>query len=91
MILPEHKEAYNQHRQQLRKKPRPQLDDQEAERISAALVWSLQTRKPVRLKMYDLYEDPIVEGIVERVDRQMGRIRVDGEWFPISEIIGVEC
>lgn len=66
------------------------LDEQEAETISAAIAESLQERVPVRLRRFDPYEDCVIEGIVERVDRAARRIKVDGEWFAIDDIIGVD-
>jgi hypothetical protein len=90
MILPEHKEELQAWRRRRERRSRPELDEQEKERIDAALNWSLRTRKPVTVRVYDPYEDQIVTGVVERVDRLLRRIRVDGEWFAIGDIIGVE-
>lgn len=90
MILPEHKERIQEWRQRRNQRSRPELDEQELEHINAAIAWSLQTREPVRLKMYDPYEELALIGVVERVDRQLGRIRVNGDWFKIDDIIGVD-
>jgi len=92
IILPEHKERIRILREEARrggKRERPQLDEQEWERIQEAVARSLHERVPVRLRMYDPLEDLVVEGIVEQVDPVRRRIRVDGEWFEIADIIGV--
>jgi YolD-like protein. len=90
MILPEHKEAIQEFRRRREQRSRPELDEQEWERIDAAIAWSLRTRKPIRLKMFDPYEELVVEGVVDRADRLLGKICVDGEWFTFDDVIGVE-
>jgi hypothetical protein len=90
MMLPEHKEAILAWRRRSERRSRPELDVYERERIDAAIAWSLRTRKPVRLQMYDPQEECVVEGIVERVDPLQKRIRVDGEWFTVVDIIGAD-
>jgi len=93
MILPEHKERIRTRREEARrggKRERPTLDEQEAERINKAIMRSLHERESIRLRMYDPLEECIVEGVVERVDQVSRRIRVDGEWFEVADIIGVE-
>jgi len=90
MMLPEHKEQIHAWRRRRERRSRPELDEQEWERIDAALNWSLRTRKPVRIRLYDPYEERVIIGAVERVDRLLRRVRVDGEWFAIGDIIGAE-
>ena len=93
MILPEHKERILSHRDEVRRggrRERPVLDEQEAELIASAIAESLTERVPVRLRRFDPYEDCVIEGIVERVDQAARRIKVDGEWFAIDDIIGVD-
>ena len=93
MILPEHKERIRLRREEARhggRRERPVLDEQEAEMINEAIMRSLHERVPVRLRMYDPFEELIVEGVVERVDQVLKRIRVDGEWFNVRDIVGVE-
>ena len=93
MILPEHKEAVLRHRDEVRRggrRERPVLDEQEAELIASAIAESLTERVPVRLRRFDPYEDCVIEGIVERIDQTLRRIRVDGEWFALDDIIGVD-
>lgn len=73
MMLPEHKEAYNLHQQNVRKKPRPQLDEQEIERISGILAESLQSGNRIALHVCKEYEDAELRGVVTKID---GRARV---------------
>lgn len=90
MILPEHKEAYLQFNQELKRKERQELDEQERERISTAIQGSLRHRKSVTLRLFDPLEDLQVIGVVERIDSHLMRLKVDGEWFRIEDITGAE-
>lgn len=89
MILPEHKEAIQKFRRRREQRNRPEIDEHEIERINSTISWSLHARKPIRLKMFDPYEELIVEGVVDRANRLLGKICVDGEWFLIADVIGV--
>lgn len=93
MILPEHKERIRSRRDEARRggrQERPELDEQELERINEVIAQSLCNRTAVRLQMYDPLEDCIVEGIVEEFDPMTGHIRVNGDWFDTKDIVGVE-
>lgn len=90
MMLPEHKiEIINNAKEAKRRLP-VELDEHEWERISQAVAESLQLRQPVALRMYHPYEETMVIGIVDRIDSHRGRFLVDGEWFDIRHIEGVE-
>lgn len=88
MMLPEHVEALNEHNRLLNVKEKPLLDVDAIEDIERAIAESLSERKLITLYMYDKYEDLRVTGVVERVDTQECRVRVDGEWFKLADIIG---
>ncbi len=88
MILPEHREAMLAETFNAKTKIKPILDEQEWDVILAAIRDSLNHKHPVSLRVYDQFEDLRLVGIVERV--QSGQIRMDGEWFRINDIIGVD-
>jgi hypothetical protein len=93
MILPEHKERIRNRRDEARrggKRERPELDEQEWERINEAIARSLHEHVSVRLRIYDPFGERAVSGVVERVDRVLGRIRIMGNWHDMREIVGVE-
>ena len=90
MMLPEHKESIIQKAQYQKRKKRIELDEQELDIINDALQQSLWHRIPVTIKMYHLYEDLLLVGVVERIDRPIGRFKVDGEWFILGDIEGVK-
>lgn len=72
MMLPEHVEALINHDIEQKKRERIYLDDQELEYISGALQGSLRQRIMITVKLYDPFEQLLVTGIVERIDRSIG-------------------
>lgn len=90
MMLPEHKEAINRFNQSLQTRKRAQLDEQEQELINRALQQSLRHRIALTIHMYDPYEQLSIIGVVDRIDKQLQRFMVDGEWFCLAEVVRVE-
>lgn len=90
MMLPEHVEALNNRDQEQKKRERIYLDDQELEYISGVLQESLLQRNVIKVKLYHPFEHTEVIGAVDRIDRSIGRFKVDGEWFILGDIEGVE-
>lgn len=87
MVMPEHREAHNELMRLNSRKQRVILDDQEEEIVYRALTESYQLKKTVNVELFDEYEDRRVIGIVERVDMQLNRFKVDGEWFDVRDVI----
>ncbi|CAG5078396.1 MAG: YolD-like family protein [Thermobacillus sp.] len=94
MMLPEHKERINGHRESLNRKERPVLDEQEMEELALRIGESLETGRPVTLKLYGEYADREVTGVVTKVDPQAGRIRLrtalGDMWAKMRDVIGAE-
>ena len=90
MMLPEHKEAIIKYNVEQKRRQRIELDEQELEQINIALYQSMKHRVAITIKMYHPFEYPKVIGVVDRIDRQLGRFRVDGEWFILGDIEEVE-
>ena len=91
MILPEHKEKIRSRRDEARRggrRERPALDEQQRERIEAALAWSLERGRPIRLELYGPYGNETVEGAVEEVRPDRRQIRVGGRWIGTADIVG---
>lgn len=93
MMLPEHKEAYILHQQNLRKNSPPQLDDQEIERISILIAESMQFRKEVTVVLFGEFDMRTLTGIVTKINPQEKIVRIeqgnDYQWIRIAEIINV--
>lgn len=91
MMLPEHKEAINRYnRVQQQKQRRTELDEQEQVLINHALQQSMRHRITLSIHMYDPYEELNIVGTVERIDKQLQRFMVDGEWFSLRQIKSLE-
>ncbi|MCR8656904.1 YolD-like family protein [Paenibacillus endoradicis] len=86
MMLPEHKGSIIQKDQEQKRRERIELDEQELNYINDTLIQSLRHSKPVSIKMYHSFEELVIIGVVERLDRQIGRFKVDGEWFILGDI-----
>lgn len=89
MMLPEHKGSIIQREQDQKRKKRIELDEQELDNINDALMQSLRHRITVRIRMYHIYEELFIVGVVDRIDRPIGRFQMDGEWFILGDIEGV--
>lgn len=89
MMLFEHRDSYNEMGHDRNKKKRIELDEQEWEIISRAIQESIELHKQVTLSLYDEFEDLKAIGIIESVDAHKQRIRIDGEWFKVADIVGV--
>lgn len=90
MMLPEHLQQIQQANRKLAPRTPPMLDEQEMERINNALYRSWEERLPVRIYMYDPYEESVVEGVIEQVDTIRWRVRVDGCWFDLRKLVRLE-
>ncbi|MFD1955131.1 YolD-like family protein [Paenibacillus thailandensis] len=86
MMLPEHKAAINERERESRRRRRIELDESEWERISNIVAESMEHRKPIRLRLYDPYEERLAEGVVERVDALRGRLLLGGAWLAVRDI-----
>lgn len=93
MMLPEHKEAYLAHQHHVQKQPRPQLDDQESERIFTLIAQSMQCRTEVTLVLFGQCDRTPLTGIVTKIDQQQKSIRLtthnDLTWIHVADIIDV--
>ncbi|SFE14883.1 YolD-like protein [Paenibacillus algorifonticola] len=92
MMLPEHKEAYILYQQNLRKNSRPQLDDQETERLSSIIAESMLFRKEVTLVLFGEFDNSELTGVVTKIDQQQKNVRLargnDFVWINTENIIG---
>ncbi|WP_341282380.1 YolD-like family protein [Paenibacillus sp. FSL H8-0537] len=91
MMLPQHKEAYILHQQNLRKNSRPQLDDQETERLFRIIAESMLFRKKVTLVLFGEFDNLELTGVVTKIDQQQKNIRLaqgnDFVWINMNNMI----
>ena len=90
MMLPEHKVLINEHNSTLALRQRSILDDQEMEQIGRRLTDSYNMRSFVTVRLFDPREQLQVVGMVDRIDKRFGRFMVNGDWFQMIDIEGVD-
>ncbi|WP_145333374.1 YolD-like family protein [Paenibacillus xylanexedens] len=91
MILPEHREAYLAEMEEQKRRGKPQLDEQEMQRIGEVLVQSYKTNCSVDLLVFNPFYDEPVTGVVVGLDNQANRVKLmlDDEfrWIQLAEIM----
>lgn len=94
MVIPEHKEALLRHQKERTKRERPELDEQSFEEISRIIQEAAETGHPIRLVVFDPYQDVEVVGQVQMIDPYEQRIRLahDGKktWVTFGDVMSVE-
>src|SRR5687768_15817646 len=90
MMLPEHVGALLGHNRQVKETIKPELDQKEIEAFMRAICDSMSNHKVIEISLFDDYEDLKVVGVVDIIDQYLKRVKVDGEWFEIGKVIGVE-
>lgn len=92
-MLPEHVQQLKQEMQERGQRSKPLLDPDELELIDQALGYSLLEREQITIILFDPYKDLKVRGVVQRVDRQLRRIKFQSEedysWIKIDDVIRV--
>lgn len=91
MMLPEHKEAFIEHQQNVKKKVRPLLDEQEVERIQQLIAESFRLGTEVTFVQFGEMKGSELTGVVTKTDPYQGRIQLTSDdvsvWIPIDHII----
>jgi hypothetical protein len=80
MMLPQHREAALRQKMETLRTPRPTLDYQEIESISAILTQSQIYKKHIEITLYDEYQSRTLVGIVTRHQRNSFRLDTDEDW-----------
>lgn len=93
MMLPEHREAILEQNRSLKKKVRPELDEQEQEEIVKAIGVSMMLSEPVTFALFGKYEQRYITGIALKIDKEKRTVKIysdEGvEWIPIRDIVNV--
>lgn len=93
IILPEHRAAIRDHRQSVRKRARPELDEQRWEELQIAISDAVESRQPVTVTTWGVYEDEQHVGVIDHVDVLTRRLRIVGEretvWVPLGDVLEV--
>lgn len=94
MMLPEHKEAIIRQQLEEGRKDRPTLDSQEMEMIEQALAESFHTRRKIKLRLFNEYEDVECTGTVVVIHTFRREIKLatglgEWEWVKIEDIVSI--
>jgi hypothetical protein len=91
MMLPEHRESYLLHQQNLRKKSRPQLDDQEMERLSGIIAESILFKKEITLVIFGEFDNAELTGVITKIDQEHKTVKLSQEngfiWIKATDIL----
>ncbi|WP_143111583.1 YolD-like family protein [Paenibacillus sp. BC26] len=69
------------------RRPKPNLDQSDRDRIVDVLVESLGLHCTVHLRLYHEFEDCVVIGVIDKINPYTRLFLVDGEWFNIEDVI----
>lgn len=93
MILPEHREAWLAQCEQQRRRGKPELDDQEVQRISEVLVDSYNRSSTVDLILYNPFFEEPISGVVVGLNSARCEIKLmledEFRWVSLAEIVSV--
>lgn len=88
-MIPEHVEALRVHREQQKKIPKHQLDEQELQELGYVAINALKHTLPVRITYWKDWSYLDLEGIIYRVEIDLKQIKVildenDVEFIPVD-------
>ncbi len=94
MFLPEHKEQLLEHRRQLNRKERPELDEQRIEQLSQILRQAIHSGAETAITCYDPDHERVVCGKIGKVDAAGRRLQLRTEqsiiWIPLDDLLQIE-
>ncbi|MFS1513407.1 YolD-like family protein [Chengkuizengella sp. SCS-71B] len=94
MMLPEHKERINDYQQELNRKSKPELAEEEVNVISEQLSDSMLSKSEITVELFRaIGQNEFKIGTVNKFDTQLRRIKLeredDYEWIKFNDIVGV--
>jgi len=93
MMLPEHREAILEQNRSLKKRVKPDMDEQVQEEILRAIGVSMWLFLPMTFVLFNEVVDHELTGIAIKIDTTNHMVRVSGtqdeSWIRFSDIVGV--
>jgi hypothetical protein len=99
-VLPEHREALIEDDRNLKRKIKPELDDQEVLLINQAIHDAMKSYRTITLIVFDKYELKAVTGTVFKLDTIIKMVKIVLEepqpdqdecvWVPLRDILKAE-
>ncbi|OAB48448.1 YolD-like family protein [Paenibacillus antarcticus] len=94
-IIPQHKEAAIRQAQEVHRRKKPSLDEQQWEMVEQALSESIREHVPIAIHVFGAFENREVTGMVTRVDTYRKQVKLsfedDYEWIKYEDIIAAEA
>ena len=90
MILPEHREEILKRNREINKRIMPRLHEDEWELYFRIINESFNSKKNIKVIVFDDYEDIEYIGAVERIDQHKSTIKLDNVWVRFGVIIKVQ-
>ncbi|WFR60886.1 YolD-like family protein [Paenibacillus amylolyticus] len=91
LILPEHREAWISHIKEQKRRVKPELDEQEIQRISDVLAESYSKSCTVDVVLFTPFYDDPVSGIVVGLNTSQREVKLmldeEYRWVKLTEII----
>ncbi|OAB35283.1 hypothetical protein PMSD_13205 [Paenibacillus macquariensis subsp. defensor] len=93
-IIPQHREAAVRQAQEINRRVKLTLDEQQSEMVEHALSESIREHVPVTLQVFGAFENSEVIGMVTRVDTYGKQVKLsfddEFEWIKFENIISAE-
>lgn len=93
MMLPEHKQALQDHRKQSTRRIRPTTAEDASESLQRALDEAITTQHMVTVTLWKDFADNKVSGYIIKTDPTNNRIKISSdsskEWILISDIVSI--
>jgi hypothetical protein len=93
MMLPEHREAILERNRTLKKREKPELDEQAQEEVVRAIGVSMWLSLPMTFVLYDEIADYELTGVALKIDTSNRMVKLGAEenaiWIKFSDILRV--
>ncbi|MGZ9584725.1 YolD-like family protein [Paenibacillus marinisediminis] len=89
MMLFEHRDAILEKKSQKSYKARPSFDEQFWESLIEKLSDAYQAQLSVQVRIYGKLQDDTQTGIISHIDPITQRIKLNGKWIRVTDIVEV--
>ncbi|MDB5054427.1 MAG: hypothetical protein JWM44_2477 [Bacilli bacterium] len=93
MMLPEHRETILEQNRALKKKVKPDLEEQQQEEVARAIGVSMWLSMPMTFVLFDELQNREIIGTAIKIDTLTRKVKLTGsdgeEWVDFSDIIRI--
>lgn len=95
MMLPEHKEAIQRKQLGQKKRPKPELDEQELVLLSDSVCLAYMKKQTVQLELHHPFRREVLSGQISKISPMEQRLKITSEngsrWILFSDILSLEA